>query len=108
MSVSFCTNLSLFRAYFSDAVTFSSRLATNIKAADKTPQTQEQFDLGLDEFMAWVGSTENSLDRLSEETSKTDVLENKDLCTFYLEEFRVSLLHIVIGFVWILLFLCCF
>ena len=66
------------------------RLATNIKAADKTPQTPEQFDLGLDEFMTWVDSTEKSLDRLVEETSKADVLENKDLCTFYLEEFRVS------------------
>ena len=66
------------------------RLATNIKAADKTPQTPEQFDLGLDEFMTWMDSTEKSLDRLSDETRKTEVLENKDLCTFYLEEFRVS------------------
>ena len=41
--------------------------------------------------MSWMESTERSFDRLVDETGKADVIQNKDLCHLYLEEFRVSL-----------------
>lgn len=66
------------------------RLANNIKAAEKTVQTPEQLHLALDEFFSWMEITEKSFNRLADETSKAEVIENKDLCNLYLEEFRVS------------------
>ncbi|XP_053396069.1 dystrophin-like isoform X7 [Mercenaria mercenaria] len=65
-----------------------NRLANNIKAAEKTVQTPEQLHLALDEFFSWMEGTENSFTRLADETKKADVIENKDLCNLYLEEFR--------------------
>ncbi|XP_060563443.1 dystrophin-like [Ruditapes philippinarum] len=67
-----------------------NRLANNLKAAEKTVQTPEQFYLALEEFFNWMEGTDNSFTRLSDETCKTEVIQNKDLCNLYLEEFRVS------------------
>jgi hypothetical protein len=61
-----------------------------LKAAEKTVQTPEQFYLALEEFFNWMEGTDNSFTRLSDETCKTEVIQNKDLCNLYLEEFRVS------------------
>ncbi|KAL3882693.1 hypothetical protein ACJMK2_029006, partial [Sinanodonta woodiana] len=68
--------------------TLLNRLAENMKAAQKTDLSPQQLDLALDEFIRWLESTEKSYERLDEETSKNEVLEDKDLCSVYLEQFR--------------------
>ncbi|XP_052240299.1 dystrophin-like isoform X2 [Dreissena polymorpha] len=65
-----------------------NKLASNIKAADKSLQSLEQFTGALEEFLSWMQGTEHSFDRLMQETGKADVIGNEELCSLYLGEFR--------------------
>ncbi|KAH3739237.1 hypothetical protein DPMN_045886 [Dreissena polymorpha] len=73
----------------------SHRLASNIKAADKSLQSLEQFTGALEEFLSWMQGTEHSFDRLMQETGKADVIGNEELCSLYLGEFRVREINLV-------------
>ena len=45
----------------------------------------------MEEFMQWLTEIESSFVRLSDETSKEEVLKNEELCKEFLDQFRVSL-----------------
>ncbi|KAJ8315397.1 hypothetical protein KUTeg_007547 [Tegillarca granosa] len=64
------------------------RLAYNIKTLQNNRHSVQQLDSTLDSFISSLVEMEKSFNRLAEETSKQEVLQNKDLCKVYLEQFK--------------------
>ncbi|XP_041352153.1 dystrophin-like isoform X2 [Gigantopelta aegis] len=68
--------------------TLLNRLADHWKALQDDHNSQQQFDASMEEFMQWLQEIESSFVRLSDETSKEEVLKNEELCKEFLDQFR--------------------
>lgn len=69
------------------------RLASRWKSLQSDRSSLQEFQAAVDDFLGRLVAIETSLQRLAEETEKTDVVEKRELAQEYLEQFRVSSYH---------------
>ncbi|XP_059157467.1 dystrophin-like isoform X5 [Physella acuta] len=65
-----------------------NRLTSHWKALQTTRDSGQQFEPSLEEFMAWLESTESSFNSLANQTANQDLRNNQELAEEFLEQFR--------------------
>ncbi|XP_025099305.1 dystrophin-like isoform X11 [Pomacea canaliculata] len=65
-----------------------NRLASRWKSLQSDRSSLQEFQAAVDDFLGRLVAIETSLQRLAEETEKTDVVEKRELAQEYLEQFR--------------------